>query len=110
MDTLEDFIKKVEGMVVKMLIKGLRAGEVTEQQGRQYCKDFLALLPIASAQDAATKVTAFVQKNPYYVDLKPYVDTYLQEEKLEMVVKKMVHYLKDENNVDAALQVAKEAE
>ena len=31
MDTLEDFIKKVEGMVVKMLIKGLRAGEVTER-------------------------------------------------------------------------------
>ena len=59
MDTLEDFIKKVEGMVVKMLIKGLRAGEVTEQQGRQYCKDFLALLPIASAQDAATKAVSY---------------------------------------------------
>ena len=97
-------------MVIKMLIKGLRAGEVTEQQGRQYCKDFLALLPIISAEDAAKKIDDFVQKNPYYADLKPYVDTYLQEEKLEMVVKKMVHYLKDENNVDAALQVAKDAE
>ncbi len=110
MDTLEDFIKKVEGMVIKMLIKGLRAGEVTEQQGRQYCKDFLALLPIISAEDAASKITTYVQKHPFYADLKPYVDAYLQEVKLEKVVTKMVHYLKDENNVDAALQVAKEAE
>jgi len=110
MENLTEFITKVEGMFIKMLIKGLRAGEVTEAQGRQYCKDFLTMLPILTADDAADKISAYVAENPLFAELKPYVDAYSKEEKLELVVKKMVHYLKDENNVDAALQVAKEAE
>ena len=110
MDSLDDFITKLEGMFVKMLIKGLRAGEITEPQGRAYCKDFLTLIPLTSSEDAVTKITAFVGRNPYFADLRPYIEAYHQEEKLEKVVSKMVHYLKDDHNVDAALQVAKDAE
>ena len=62
-----------------MLIKGLRAGEVTEIQGRQYCKDFLTMLPILTADDAADKISAYVAENPLFAELKICVDTTARE-------------------------------
>lgn len=92
---------------MRVIISGLKDSSIPIPEARQDAKDFLAIEPLTSVDDARAKITAFISTHPRFALLKEYSDVYYDEERLEEKLEVMRKHLK-ENNIDEALSLVNE--
>lgn len=107
MEDVEQITDNVEYMFVRRMIDALRSGEVKLEEAREWAKDFLSIEPFASLEDAKTKVSGYVENHPLFVKLSEYLDSYMEEKKVDEKIENIRGHLKS-NNIDEALRVAGE--
>lgn len=107
MEDVEKITDNVEYMFVKRLIDALRGNDVDVDGARQYAKDFLAIEPFASLEDAKEKMKVFVGKYEVFKGLSEYLDSYHEEAKKDEKIANIREHLRS-NNLDEALKVAGE--
>lgn len=94
-------------MFLKKIIAGLRDGSISVAKSREYANAFLSIEPFASIEDAHNKINQFVAKYSEFAILKDYIDAYEEEKDVAGKIDKMREHMR-QNNIDAAIQVARE--
>lgn len=107
MDELKKFIDNLEFLFLKTVANDLQNEAITIPNAKAYAIEFRKIEPFTSIEDAQQKVVEFVKRFPRFKTLQEYADAFYHEQKIEKIIEKMRHYLKNKN-IDAALQAAKE--
>lgn len=107
MDDVAALTNQFEYLFMRRIIVGLEDGTMSIVNAKQYANEFLAIEPFASMEDAYNKSLLFVTKHTEFVELKEYLDVFEKEKDVPGKINKMREHMK-QNNIEAALQVAKE--
>ena len=107
MDDVAKITSKVEYLFLKKIIAGLRDGSMSVKQAKEYANAFLSIEPFTSIEDAYSKTNQFVKEHSEFTILKDYIDSYEKERDVAGKIDKMREHMR-QNNIDAAIQVAKE--
>lgn len=105
MDEMKKLTDQLDYLLMKKIINGLRDGSVSIPNAKLLAHEYLAVKPFDSVEDAKQKVHNLINITPLYQTLKDYMDAYHEEQKINSVIEKMRQHM-DNNNVDAALEVA----
>lgn len=93
---------QLEYLFIRVIISGLKNKTLQIPEAKSLAREFLAIEPFASIEDAHTKINAFVSTHPQFSLLKEYADVFYDEDKIEHKLETMRQHLK-ENNIDEAL-------
>ena len=105
MDEMSKVTDKLEYLLLKDIINGLRDETISEEDAKTIAAVFLDLEPFASIDDAKNKMNTFIVTYPRFMLLKEYMDAYHEEQRTAAVIEKMKEHIKNDN-LDQALQVA----
>ena len=108
MDDLAAVKTQLEYLFLKKIIADLRAHNVDVPTVKKLCQEFLSIEPFTSPEDATQKITSFVTNHTEFAELKKYSDAVESEKDVAAKITKMREHIKA-NNLDAALEVAKNA-
>lgn len=107
MDNIAAIKHQIEYLFLKKIIAGLRDGSISVAKAKEYANAFLSIEPFTSIEDAYNKVNQFIAKHTEFVILKDYMDAFEKEKDVAGKIDKMREHIR-QNNIDAAIQVAKE--
>ena len=99
-----DLTDKLEKNYLKLIIQYLKDGTLTLPDSRAVTREFLALQPFASAEDAQKKIVEFTAKHLEFKQLEILLMSIIEEEKTDNLLAKMRSHLEN-NNIDAALSL-----
>lgn len=97
----------LEYMFARRLIDALRGEEASVEDARQYAKDFLAIEPFSSLEDARVKMSGYAEKHEMFKGLMEYLESYHEEAKKDEKIAAIREHMKS-NNIEEALKVAGE--
>lgn len=103
---MDELKEKVSNVFLKQIIKLLRSGEATTEQAKEFAVEFLKTTPYQSADDARTKIHAYVEKYPKFASIKTYIESYKDEQNTNRVLDMMKKHIQNDD-IDKALEVAK---
>ena len=106
MDDIAAIKHQIEYLFLKKIIAGLRDGSISVAKAKEYANAFLSIEPFTSIEDAYNKINQFVAGHAEFTILKDYIDSYEKEKDVAGKIDKMREHIK-QNNIDAAIQVAK---
>lgn len=98
---------QIEYLFLKKIIAGLRDGSISVVKAKEYANAFLSIEPFISIEDAYNKTNQFVGQHSEFTILKDYMDVFEKEKDVAEKIDKMREHIK-QNNLDAAIQVARE--
>jgi len=104
---LAKITEQLEYIFLKKIVEGLKDFSIDVVQAKSLAKEFLKMEPFISLDDVKQKINSFVNTHSIFDRLKAYTDSYHEEQKINNVIEKMRKYIKDESNIDKALQIAK---
>ena len=97
---------QLEYMFLKKVIDELRAETMSVAEAKKNANDFLSIEPFTNPEETYINIMDFVRNHEVFIELKNYMNAYQNERNERAKVAKMREYLK-QNNIDAALAVAK---
>lgn len=106
MDSIAAIKHQIEYLFLKKIIAGLRDGSISVAKAKEYANAFLSIEPFTSIEDAYNKTKLFVAEHTEFIILKDYIDAFEKEKDVAAKIDKMREHIK-QNNLDAAIQVAK---
>lgn len=106
MDDFNALKHHLEYLFLKKIIASIKENTITLAQAKEYSNAFLKIEPFISSEDAHAKIMQFVGMHPLFIDLKYHMDDRAKEKYDLEKINKMRIFLK-QNNIEAALQVAK---
>lgn len=95
---------QLEYLFLRVIISKLKSNTLPIPEAKKLTREFRAIEPFASLEDAHTKVGQFVAIHQEFGLLKEYADVYYDEERLDEKLDIMRQHLKA-NNIDEALNV-----
>ncbi len=95
---------QLEYLFLRVIISGMKNSTLPIPQAKQLTREFLAIEPFASAEDARSKIDQFAAAHQGFSLLKEYADVYYSEDRIDEKLEVMRKHLK-ENNIDEALSV-----
>lgn len=107
MDDIAKITNQIEYLFLKKIIAGLRDGSISVPKAKEYANAFLSIEPFLSIEDAYNKTNQFVAEHTEFTILKDYIDGFEKEKDVVEKIDKMREHMR-QNNIDAAIQVAKE--
>lgn len=105
-DNIAAIKHQIEYLFLKKIIAGLKDGSISVAKAKEYANAFLSIEPFLSIEDAYNKTTQFVAEHSEFIILKDYMDAFEKEKDVAVKIDKMREHIK-QNNLDAAIQVAK---
>lgn len=106
MDDIAALTHHLEYLFLKKIIFCLRNQKITTAQAKEYSVAFLAFEPFTTSEDTYIKIMEFVNKYPLFVELKNHMNAYQREKNDLIKIAQIREYIK-QNNIDAALDIAK---
>lgn len=103
-DSLIKMRDQLEYLFLRVIISGMKNNTLPIPQAKQLTKEFLAIEPFSSPEDAHGKIDQFASTHQGFTLLKEYADVYYNEDQLDDKLEVMRKHLK-ENNIDEALSV-----
>ncbi len=98
--------EKLERKYLQILIGYLRSESIDQATTNESAQAFLALEPIATVEEAKSKMEFFVSKFPQFSDLMSHLSSLESEMKTKDIIDEMQKHLRT-NNIDAALSLVK---
>lgn len=95
---------QLEYLFLRVVISGLKGNTLPIPQAKQLAREFLAIEPFSSIEDAHNKINQFTTSHQGFLLLKEYADVYYDEDRLDDKLEIMRKHLK-ENNIDEALNI-----
>lgn len=106
MDEIAFLTHQLENLFLKKIIDELRKKSMSLTQAKEYAQAFLTIEPFPSSEETYIKIMDFVAKYTMFPELKTYMNSYQKDKSDRAKVDQMREHIK-QNNIDAALQVAK---
>jgi hypothetical protein len=106
---MEDMViltNRLEYIFLKKIIDNLKNGTMSVTEAKKNANDFLAIEPFTTSEETYINIMNFVNSHETFLELKNYMNAYQNEKNERVKISKMQEHLK-QNNIDAALAVAK---
>lgn len=103
-DSLLKMKEQLEYLFLRVIIAGMKNNTLPIPEAKKLAREFLAIEPFASVEDAHTKIDHFTTTHQGFSLLKEYSDVYYDEDKLDEKLNVMRQHLKA-NNIDEALNI-----
>jgi hypothetical protein len=107
MDEMAALTQRLEDITLKKIIDDLKNGTMTVPEARKNASDFLKIEPFTTPEETYIIIMDFVKSHEVFIELKNYMNAYQSEKNERIKINKMREHLK-QNNIEAALAVAKE--
>lgn len=93
---MQDFIDLVEKEFIRIIIGALRKGSISQDDAKEYAREFLILLPFQSEEDIQEKIKLFTEKHDVFVSLYLFLLKSIENHKTSGLLNKMRDYMKSD--------------